>query len=181
MRLEPPSAALLVILLTMPSWRLAADDERDVVFRVGPLDVLGESANYVEVGLGAFNVLDRDGEETETAARIELRLGQKLWVVGPAIGLVAAGDGGVFGYGGVYADVAYGHVIFTPLLGIGGYARGNSKDLGGVFQFRGAFGAAWEFDQGTRLGLHVAHVSNAFIHDENPGEEELFLTYALSF
>lgn len=94
---------------------------------------------------------------------------------------MAAGDGGVFGYGGVYADVAYGPMLVTPLFGIGGYSRGDSKDLGGVFQFRGALGTAYEFGNGTRLGVHVAHVSNAFIHDRNLGEEELYLTYGLAF
>lgn len=183
MRRKVPSAALVTIFLTSPAWPVLADQaDRDVVFRVGPLEVLGEGPSYAEVGVGAFNALDQDGAETESAAKVELRVGEeKLWFVGPAVGLMATGDGGVFGYGGFYADVAWGNVVLTPLLGIGGYTQGDSKDLGGVFQFRTGFGAAYEFTPGMRLGVSYAHVSNAHIHDENPGEEELYLTYALSF
>lgn len=75
--------------------------------------------------------------------------------------------------------MAYGNVIVTQVLALGGYAEGDSKDLGGVFQFRTESGIAYEFDDGTRIGARVAHISNASIHDDNPGEEEMFITFAL--
>jgi lipid A 3-O-deacylase len=50
-----------------------------------------------------------------------------------------------------------------------------------AFQFRTGLGVAYEFDDGTRLGVRVAHVSNAGIHDDNPGEEELYVRFALPF
>jgi hypothetical protein len=67
----------------------------------------------------------------------------------------------------------------TPLLAIGGYGEGSSKDLGGVFQFRQSLDLAYRFANGHRLGIRVAHISNGSIHDSNPGEEELLLTYSL--
>jgi lipid A 3-O-deacylase len=90
-------------------------------------------------------------------------------------------DRGVFGYGGIYADLAYGNVVLTQMLGLGGYSKGDSKDLAGVFQFRVETGIAYEFDGGKRIGARVAHISNAGIHNFNPGEEELYVTYALPF
>ena len=37
---------------------------------------------------------------------------------------------------------------------------------------------AYRFDNGHRLGVRAAHISNASIHERNPGEEELLLTYS---
>ena len=79
-------------------------------------------------------------------------------------------DGGAFGYGGMYADLTYGNLVITPLLGAGVYAEGDSKDLGGVFEFRSELGVACQFHDGTRLGLRIAHLSNAGIYHSNPGE-----------
>lgn len=161
----------------------SAQDRRDVFYRVGPVEVLGDTPSYAEAGLGAFDAFaerDSDGERSG-AAQIQLRWGRKLYFIGPAIGLMGNTDGGVFGYGGIYADVAYGNLIVAPVLGLGGYSEGDSKDLGGVFQFRTELGIAYELDDGIRVGARFAHISNAFIHDDNPGEEELFVTFALPF
>jgi hypothetical protein len=145
--------------------------------------VLGDAPSYAEVGLGAFDVFaERDGDgQRSGAALLQLRWGRKLYFIGPAIGLVGNTDGGIFGYGGIYADLAYGNIIVTPVLAAGGYAEGDSKDLGGVFQFRTELGIACELDDGTRIGARFAHISNAFIHNDNPGEEELFITFAIPF
>ena len=62
---------------------------------------------------------------------------------------------------------------------MGAYHQGNSRDLGGVFQFREMVDLAYRFDNGQRLGVRVAHISNAHIHEYNPGEEEYYLTYAI--
>lgn len=150
--------------------------DREVAYRVGPLEVLGDGPSYVEVGLGAFDAHGGDGE-ISAVAEIQLRWGRKLWFIGPAIRLLGNTDGGVFGYAGIDADVAYGNVVITPLLGAGGYAEGGSKHLGGVFQFRVGLGIAYEFANRTRLGLRLSHLSNAGIHDKNPSEEELYITY----
>lgn len=155
------------------------EEPRDVFGRLGPIEVLGDSASYADLGIGAFDVFGEGDGRTSGAAQIQLRWGRKLFFVGPAIGLMANTDEGMYGYGGIYADLAYGSVVFTPLLGLGGYAKGESKDLAGVFQFRIETGIAYEFAGGKRIGARIAHISNAGIHDFNPGEEELYLTFAL--
>ena len=94
---------------------------------------------------------------------------------------MANADGGVFDYGGISADVAFGRFVVKPLLAIGGYRQGQSGDLGGVFQFRQSLGLNYEFANRHRLGLNVAHISNAGIHNTNPGVEELHVTYAIPF
>ncbi len=155
---------------------------RDVAFQLGPSEVLGDEPSYAEIGLGVFDPFAFQGERgTSAAAELQLRWGRKAWLIGPAIGLMGNTHGGVLGYGGIYADVAYGRVVFTPQFGMGGYSEGHSKDLGGVMQFRTELGVAYQFPDGTRLGGRIVHVSDAGLHHSNPGEDELYLTYTLPF
>jgi lipid A 3-O-deacylase len=115
------------------------------------------------------------------AGAVDFRLGTKLLGIGPALGLLANVDGGLFGYGGLYFDLTFGHIVITPLGAVGGYRQGDSKDLGGVFQFRASITAAYQFENASRLVVQLGHISNAHIHEDNPGEEDAFLTYALAF
>jgi hypothetical protein len=41
--------------------------------------------------------------------------------------------------------------------------------------------AAYQFENASRLGLQLGHISNPHIHEDNPGEEDAFITYALPF
>lgn len=143
--------------------------------RLGPIVVHGNEADNLLLGAGVFDLRD----EPSGAGMVEYRFGRKVFVIGPALGLLVNADGGLFGYVGVYSDLSYANFFVTPQLAIGGYGDGSSKDLGGVFQFRQALDLAYRFGNGHRLGLRVAHISNASIHDSNPGEEELLLTYSL--
>jgi lipid A 3-O-deacylase len=156
----------------------AADSEQ-TSFNAGAVSVLGSEPSYIDVGAGVFDALSEGAGNRSAAGRIELRLGTKLLFIGPTIGLMANTDGGVFGYGGIYADIKYREFVLTPVLALGGYHRGDSKDLGGVFQFRVGLGLSYQFEGGSRLGVRVDHISNAHIHDENPGEEEFLFTYAV--
>lgn len=168
-------------------WLLAAGaasaaEPAAVAARLGGIELLGRAPHYVDFGLGVFDIRSPfNTSKTSAAGRIEMRGGEKLWGLGPAVGLMVNADGGVFGYGAVYADIAYGSFVVTPLAGLGGYSRDDSSDLGGVFQFRLSLGLNYQFADQSRLGLSIAHISNAGIHDNNPGEEEIYLTYAIPF
>jgi len=184
--LRATTVALLLLLLLALGLATggASAAERDTVLELGPVALLGDGPigigpTYAELGLGAFDIVGEGRDETSGAAMLQLRLGYKLYGIGPTIGLMANTDGGVFGFGGIYADLAWGDVIITPVLALGGYREGDSKDLGGVFQFRSEVGVAYEFADGSRLGLRGAHISNAGVHADNPGEEEIFITYAV--
>ncbi|MFQ5984281.1 MAG: acyloxyacyl hydrolase [Alphaproteobacteria bacterium] len=175
--------AVLAGLLVWASWSeeaVAAEPER-VSFSVGSVDVLADGPSFLDFGIGVFDVNGEGNDQRSAAAQIEYRFGQKLFFVGPAIGIMANTDGGVFGYGGFYGDLAYQNFVATPVLALGGYKQGGSKDLGGIFQFRVGLGLMYRFEDGSRLGLRVNHISNASIHEENRGEEEILLTYSLPF
>lgn len=145
---------------------------------------MGDGPSYIDLGAGAFDAFgfsfQGDHEASTTwEARAEYRYGGKLFYLGPALGIVANGRGGWMAYAGLYTDLRLGPIVLTPMGGVGAYHKGGSEDLGGIFQFRLSATAAYEFSNASRLGIQVAHISNAGIHPSNPGENELLLTYAI--
>jgi hypothetical protein len=143
------------------------------------LQLLGDEPSYLDFGVGVFNNQGHRHSPATPEGRVEFRYGEKLLYFGPAAGLVVNTRGGVFGYAGIYTDIAWGRFVLTPLGGVGLYSRGSGEDLGGTFQFRLSANLAYEFDGGSRLGVQFAHISNAGIHARNPGDDEFLLTLAL--
>jgi lipid A 3-O-deacylase len=173
------ACCLVLAALPLSAARPAVAEERPVTpfLELGPVTLHGSESDLLMLGLGAFDPFDNG---SAAAATLEYRFGRKLFFVGPALGGMANSDGGLFGYFGLYFDLSAGPVYFTGQLATGAYHQGDSRDLGGVFQFRESIDLAYRFDNGHRLGARVAHISNADIHDRNPGEEEYYLTYAIA-
>jgi len=171
--------AFLVFVLSGISYQSAFGQSRSETLSLGPVQVAGDEASYLDLGAGAFNIQATHQAPSTAEGRVEFRYGKKLFYIGPALGLLANRQGGVFGYGGVYADLRLGPVVMTPLGAIGGYRRGGSEDLGGVFQFRLSVTMSYEFGNRSRIGVQYAHISNADVYTVNPGENELLLTFAL--
>ena len=171
--------SLLAALLAWSAPPTAAAGERPITpfLELGPLVLHGSEADLLMLGLGVFDPFDN---RTSAAATLEYRLGRKLLFIGPALGGMANAEGGLFGYLGLYFDLSAGPVYFTGQLAAGAYNRGDSRDLGGVFQFRQSIDLAYRFANGHRLGARVAHISNADLHDTNPGVEEDYLSYAIA-
>jgi lipid A 3-O-deacylase len=153
----------------------AAESGTTAFAQLGPIVVHGNEADNLLLGLGVFDLRD----DTSPAGTIEYRFGRKVFVLGLSLGLMANTDGGLFGYVGTYGDLSYKRIYVTPQMAMGGYHDGDSSDLGGVFQFRLSMDIAYRFDNGHRVGVRAAHISNAGVNDHNPGEEELFLTYSV--
>ena len=175
---HPAAAALLCLsaVASGPALVRAGEPGTTAFAHLGPIVVHGNEADNLLLGAGVF---DFRRDHKSGAGTIEYRFGRKVFLVGLTLGLLANTDGGLFGYVGIYGDLSYGKLYVTPQLAMGGYHEGASQDLGGVFQFRESLDVAWRFDNGHRLGIRAAHISNAYIHDINPGEEELLLTYSL--
>ena len=170
-------ALALLGVLSVTSRSACADEPGETAFaRLGPIVVHGNEADNLLLGAGVFDLRD----ETSPAGTIEYRFGRKVFVVGLSLGLVANTRGGLYGYAGIYSDLSYKKLYVTPQLAMGGYHEGSSTDLGGIFQFRESIDVAYRFDNGHRLGVRVAHISNAGVQDRNPGEEEVLLTYSFS-
>jgi hypothetical protein len=140
----------------------------------------------VSIGAGAFDVAGekwgRGTRRQSAVGRIEYRRGrEKLYFLGPMLGVMANTDRAVYGYGGIHAGAAYGNLVLTPFIAAGGYRKADSKDLGGVLEFRLGVGFNYRLISRTRGGVEVVHMSNAFTRHINPGEEELHVTVALPF
>ena len=146
---------------------------------LGPIRLLGDEPSYLGLGAGAFNTQAHRTSPTAAEGTAEFRYGRKLFFIGPALGLLANTRGGVFGYGGLYGDLQWDHVVVTPLGAVGAYHRGGSEDLGNILEFRLSLAVAYQFNDRSRLGLQFSHISNAGISNRNPGENELLLTYAI--
>ena len=142
------------------------------------LQLLPDESSYLDLATGVFNV-QAHRSPAVPEARVEFRYGQKLLYFGPAAGLLVNTKGGVFGYGGIYTDIAWNRLVLTPLGAVGFYRRGSGEDLGGSFQFRISATIAYEFDDHSRIGVQFAHISNAGIHTHNPGDNEWLATYAI--
>lgn len=153
-----------------------AEDSQPAAFKADDIGFLADEPSYLDFGAGAFDI---DHPDLSAAGYIEYRYGKKLFFIGPLMGIMANTDGGVFGYGGIYADIKYRKLVTTPFFTVGGYHQGGSKDLRNTFQFRSGIALAYQFDKGSRLGVRFAHISDAGITDKNPGENELLLTYSL--
>ena len=159
-----------------------------MAFTASAAPALAQDPDLLSVSAGAFDFDDYENEAAEL--RVEYRSGWKILGfefgpvfrgIGPMVGLMANTDGGVFGYGGIYSDIQFGErVVLFPSVALGGYNEGDSRDLGGVFQFQLGLTAAYRFEDDSSLGITFAHISNASIHDKNPGVESLLLTYTIS-
>ena len=141
-------------------------------------DDVGDPA-FLAISGGAFDVAD---DHTAAEGRVEYRSNLKLWIFKPFAGVMATSDSALFGYAGVLVDVPLGDSLVATLsFAPGAFHDGNGKDLGNGLEFRSQIELAYRFKNRSRLGLSVAHMSNAGLGDENPGTESVMLTYAMPF
>jgi hypothetical protein len=77
-------------------------------------------------------------------------------------------------------DIYFGNRwVLTPNTAVGAYTEGDGQDLGHVIEFRSGFELAYRFDDRSRLGVAVHHLSNASIGDDNPGTETALIYYSI--
>ena len=129
--------------------------------------------SFLTLGGGFYDINDNKGA---AELRLEWKGSKLFWGIKPIVGAMATSDGAVYGYGGIGWDLYFGRrIVATPSFAAGAYHDGLGKDLGSTIEFRSALELAWRFDNDTRLGLMIYHLSNASISDNNPGTEVLSL------
>ena len=137
-----------------------------------------DDPDFLSVGAGYFDW----NRQKETAAefRLEYRSDRKLWIFKPLAGIMATTDGGFYGFAGVGVDLFFGNrFVVTPSFAPGYYRHGDGLDLGHALEFRSQIEFAYRFDDRSRLGLAISHMSNASIGDTNPGTESAMVYYSL--
>ena len=141
-----------------------------------------EGASRLVAAAGVFDTFAEVGEDGATAAaQLGYRHGGRLLGLGPAAGVLANRDGSIATFGGLYADFALGRLMVTPMVGAGAWRRAGGKDLGGTFIVRTEVDIAFVREDGIRVGLRWGHLSNAYVYDDNPGQEDFMFTVAVPF
>lgn len=140
--------------------------------------VANDEPAFISLGAGATGVI---ADRVQGAAfNIEYRSDIDLWKIRPFVGGFATSDASLYGYFGFLMDIYFGRRwVLTPNTAVGAYTDGDGQDLGHVIEFRSGFELAYRFDDRSRLGVAVHHLSNASIGDENPGTETALLYYSV--
>ncbi len=123
-----------------------------------------------------FDLIQRGDQAFE--GRIELRLQDKFDIFKPFAGFMATVDGAYYTYSGILTDIDLTeHFVLTPSFAPGIYAKGDGKDLHFALEFRSQIEFSFRFNNSSRIGISLSHMSNASLGSENPGAESLALTY----
>lgn len=133
--------------------------------------------DFITIGAGGFDIND---DMTAGQLEVQVRLNTKLWIFRPQLGLFVTSDAAFYAWAGISTDIYFGRRwVLTPSFAVGGFEESDGKDLGGPIEFRSAIELAYRFDDASRLGMQIGHLSNAGIYDSNPGEEFAMLTYSI--
>ena len=89
-----------------------------------------DDPSYLWVGAGTWETL-RDQYRTGEFD-IAYRSDYKLWIFKPQAGLLAAADGDIYGYAGLYTDIYWtSHIVTTLSAAIGGFGGTVQGDVQG--------------------------------------------------
>ena len=175
-RFANPAAASLVLAL---SFTTACPAIAQVSFG-SPTD-----PPRIAIGGGAFDVLPesvRPGSGATGLALGEYRFGDVLWILAPFVGAFGTGKGAFYGYGGFGFDINfYERLVVTPSAAVGYFTHGTGIDLGAHTEFREGAEFDYRFENLSRLGVGMYHISNAGIGKHNPGAEFVTLVLTMPF
>ncbi|MDK9721586.1 MAG: acyloxyacyl hydrolase [Rhodospirillales bacterium] len=154
-----------------------------LLLSTAPEAVAADDADFLRVGAGwwDFNRPDNYAAEFDIAYRSDY----KWWFLKHQAGLLGTSDGSAYGYWGLYMDLYFGNrFVVSPSTAVGYYYRGawdkgdKKSNLGSPIEFRSGIDFSYRFDDRSRVGLGVYHISNTGLwSDRNPGEETLMLSY----
>ncbi|MCB2109027.1 MAG: acyloxyacyl hydrolase [Rhodobacteraceae bacterium] len=140
-------------------------------------------------GVGQYDIIPNDNKAV--GAYLQYRFAQGFWGASedgegflgfkPIIGGMATNDDALFGYVGLAAPYVWGPWEFEFSGGPGAYHQGNSKFLGGTFEFHVGAALSREVGENLRLGVAMFHISNANLHDKNRGTNTLMGTLTWQF
>jgi lipid A 3-O-deacylase len=137
----------------------------------------------LELGIGAFDVTpDSHHKDAATAGDFdaEYHFGDVLWIFSPFVGQEVTTAGATYSYFGFGFDINFGpHWVFTPNGAAGAFQPGSGTLLGSWWEFRTGGELDYKFDDQSRLGLAVHHMSNAGLTQRNPGEQSVNLVYQI--
>ena len=135
---------------------------------------------FIKLGAGDVGSFFADRDQAGVFS-IEYRAGPELefFHIRPSLGGFGTTDASIYGWFGLSGDIFFGRrIVLTLGSAVGFYLDGEGQDLGHVLEFRSGLDLAYRFDNRSRLGVGVTHLSNANIGDKNPGTETVMLIYS---
>ena len=155
-----------------------------VMAEKNPYDTASQANPYVVAYGGVYNVFNdnkRRNDDQTTVVGGEYRFSSLGYGVRPVIGAQANLDSDAYAYAGLVMEVPLysDRLWFIPGAAVGAYHHGNGHALGGAIEFRTSAELAYRFNNEHRLGIAIAHLSNAGIYDRNPGQETITVNYSL--
>ncbi|MFA5250030.1 MAG: acyloxyacyl hydrolase [Parachlamydiales bacterium] len=137
---------------------------------------LGAFCPYLTLSGGVFDFLrerHRTGE-----IRLEYEAAASFCYFHPLLGALQTFKGASYLYGGLALDLPCSPLVVIPSISAGYYHEGGGKNLGFPLEFRSTLTLGFEVRTGARIGLQIAHISNAHLGHRNPGEETLSLVFS---
>lgn len=138
----------------------------------------GAAGHTAVASFGVFG--PEPGENRAALLDLEFRFPVWRWGIGPVLGAGATSQGANYVRAGLGRDFPLG-ARWNANVGFaaGGYVRGGGKELGRGVEFRSAIDLSYRVRSDLRLGLALAHLSNAGLSQQNPGVETLTITMAI--
>lgn len=132
-------------------------------------------ASSIVLGIGAVEIVDPD---PRGLLSFEYRYAAGRFRPSPWLAAEATGNDRFFGFGG-FVDVPLGRrLVLTPAFGAAIYLDHGGIGLGWHLEFRSSIELTWRVGA-TRLGIGVAHYSNAGLGETNPGSEAVRVVWLL--
>jgi len=131
--------------------------------------------------VGNAGVFDIINDDTTAQLGVEYVFSEenKLWVFTPMVGGFVTGDEAVYAYAGIRLDLFFGRrLVLTPNFAVGLFEEANGRALVHPLEFRSGLELAYRFDDRSRIGLAIHHLSNAGLSERNPGVETLVVRYS---
>jgi hypothetical protein len=126
----------------------------------------------------------RTTEEILAEGGVELRSAPLVEGVSAMAGLTSVEGGAIYYYGGLRLPLVpfeSERWLVTPSVAAGVYDTNDNDhiDLGGPVEFRSAIEFSYALNDWLRIGLYVAHLSNANLYDQNRGAETAGIALSL--
>lgn len=132
---------------------------------------------HLGLGFGYAEVFDR---ETDVFWCFELRPSWRWYRLRTWFLFGNGEKDAYYASAGLLMDIPLGERwVLTPSFGGGYYNEGEGLNLGFNMQFRSAIELTYRFNNGHRLGVALAHLSNGSLDEVNPGTETLQLNWLI--
>jgi lipid A 3-O-deacylase len=137
----------------------------------------------VELGAGGFDITPSAAKNAGTQGdfRGEYHFGDVFCpFFSPFLGVDVTTSGGSYLYGGFGFDINFSpNWVLTPNGAVSWYQRGNGTRLGSWIEFRTGAELDYKFEDQSRFGVAVHHMSNAGLTKSNPGEQSVLVVYQI--